>query len=79
VLPFFGVSDQEADWERMRQVGQFDAKNPARSFEADRTRKQREAGERLRALADRPLQPAYDGLEAMRAEQERRGLENGEW
>jgi hypothetical protein len=73
LLPYFHVAYPAADMERMHQASQRDAKNPALPFESDRRRKQQEAGDRLRSLADRWLTPIYERLETARLQHEAGG------
>jgi hypothetical protein len=67
LLDHFGVQFAPADLERMRQVTQFDAKNPSMFFTDDTAAKERAASERVRRLADEMLRSLYRELEACRS------------
>ena len=53
------------NFERMRGVTRFHAKNPAFSFQEDTRGKQEEATDALRALADRWVRPLNERLEEL--------------
>ncbi len=57
------------DMERLKQAAGLDAKHPTRRFESDTEAKQREAGGRMRMLAERWIAPHYAKLEEIRRQQ----------
>lgn len=57
------------DMERLKQAAGLDAKHPTRRFESDTEAKQREAGGRIRMLAERWMAPQYAKLEEIRQQQ----------
>ena len=65
----FGLDFTPEEVERFRQVATLDAKHPKRRFESDTEEKRREAGERMRMLAERWIGPHYAKLEEMRRQQ----------
>ena len=67
----FGLDFTPEDVERLKQVATLDAKHPKRRFESDTEAKNREAGERLRMLAERWIAPHYAKLEEIHRQQDR--------
>jgi hypothetical protein len=67
----FGLDFTPEDVERLKQVAALDAKHPKRRFESDTEAKNREAGERVRQLAEQWIAPHCAKLEEMRQEQAR--------
>ena len=65
----FGLDLTPDDVEQLRQAARFDAKHPKRRFESDTEAKNREAGERVRMLAERWIGPHYTKLEEIRRQQ----------
>ncbi|HXM00254.1 MAG TPA: hypothetical protein VN932_10015, partial [Rhizomicrobium sp.] len=66
ILPHFGIVCGESERALMAHAAGSDAKAP-RPFTPDSAAKQREAGDELRATAERELAPAYRRLQALRA------------
>jgi hypothetical protein len=66
----FGLDFTPEDVERLKQVATLDAKHPKRRFESDTEAKKREAGERMRSLAEQWIEPPYAKLEEIRRQQE---------
>jgi len=71
LLEFFGLNLPPESRQRVRAQARMDAKNPAMTFTFDSLRKQQQAGDELRAAAERFMRPAYDALENLRAIQRR--------
>ena len=69
ILRHFRLDYSDEDLERMRAAAQFNAKSPQVKFTPDAAAKQREAGERLRQLSEKFLQPLYEQLEEVRLKQ----------
>jgi hypothetical protein len=65
----FGLDFTPEEVERLKQVAALDAKHPKRRFESDTESKNREAGERVRQLAEQWIAPHYAKLEKLRQEQ----------
>lgn len=66
ILPHFAMTCSDGEREIMRAAAQRDAKAPGFAFSKDTEAKQREATERLRALAEQHLGGVYRKLEALR-------------
>ncbi len=66
VADHFGIRLAPADIDRMREVANFDAKNPPLPFDKDGDRRKREANEAVRGLTAKFLRPLYERLEAVR-------------
>ncbi len=67
IAPWFGLTLGLEDRERMRQASHFHAKAPGRLvFQDDTARKQRDADDELRALAEHRITPHYARLERIR-------------
>ncbi len=64
ILPFFQVSCAAGSMSHLREVARLNAKEPSQPFMPDSAAKQKEAGERIRQLSDRLLQPWYEQMEA---------------
>jgi sulfotransferase family protein len=67
----FGLDFTPEDVERLKPVATLDAKHPKQRFESDTEAKKREAGERMRLLAEQWIEPHYAKLEEIRRQQER--------
>jgi hypothetical protein len=70
VANHFGVPVSALERERMAQAAQLDSKNPVLPFEPDIEKKNTEATELIRGLADEWIRPHYRQLEALRARTE---------
>jgi len=62
----FGISLAADEVAKMEHAAQFDAKSPSLFFESDRARKQDEASDRIRYVAEKWLIPLYRQLEDAR-------------
>ena len=65
ILPHFGISCGEEEWQSMRQAAQQDAKSPSLPFAGDAAAKQRAATQTIRRAAARHLGGIYRRLEAL--------------